>query len=335
MRNIQDVIEQSPINGICNNVSAIELDQATVHYVDLEFKDQKEKDEPSHIFNKENSFTEEISLKEFAKFIELKLYTSKSKIAPVFKTTLKSEFNINVEDELLNVHLDEFNQQITRSIVSKIAELGEINFKKGLADKWNKDLMMKDQLDDVLKKSKISFWKNPFQWFKNLFRPQVFVVENINPIQSARRIIMSKILILSNYVSMTGKRGSCNTLIVSSRMSALLMDMEAFVPFEMEQNLNGVTTIYKIGKLMNLIVYVDPYMRWNDNRIIAFRKGNSNEPGVGFAYNSKFGFAISEAVDENLNSNLIVGCKYLVFETGFYPEKNYVTAEINIPDDIL
>ena len=230
------------------------------------------------------------------------------------------------------VYTTEFIQNLSRKTVQHLFELGTKNFdeiteKQG--DWWNSSLSVKPGPNKI----KTSFWKNPIQWIKDLFKPRVEYV--FSPGQESiaiNRKLVSKILALSNIIAINGRRGPANTVIVGAQIATALQDSAGFV----SDGLNVGTGIYRIGTMAGLAIYVDPYMNWNDNRILVYRRGGEHEPGLFLPYLKQ---------DEDIKTIVIAEGvkapefnylgKYAVIECGFTPHKNYIVAEVDLPEQGL
>ena len=59
-------------------------------------------------------------------------------------------------------------------------------------------------------------------------------------------------------------------VIVSSKMGASIQDSVGYSAYSNSNVVNTSGTLYKVGKFFNSDIWVDPYMRYNDNRMIFF-----------------------------------------------------------------
>jgi hypothetical protein len=59
-------------------------------------------------------------------------------------------------------------------------------------------------------------------------------------------------------------------VIVSSKMGSSIQDHFGYFSHTHSNSINRSASLYKIGKFLNTEVWVDPFMKYNDNRMIFF-----------------------------------------------------------------
>jgi hypothetical protein len=59
-------------------------------------------------------------------------------------------------------------------------------------------------------------------------------------------------------------------VIVSSKMGASIQDSVGYSAYSNSNVVNTSGALYKVGKFFNSDIWIDPYMRYNDNRMIFF-----------------------------------------------------------------
>lgn len=145
---------------------------------------------------------------------------------------------------------------------------------------------------------------------------------------SVQRRIASKILAASNILAVRGRWGKGTGAVVSGAIGTALQDCQGFTAYPMTNSLSQTAnTLYPIGALAGLNIFVDPNMHFEDNRICVFRKGNDKEPGIVFmpyllADNvqtiSEFTFAPVMSMESI----------FAVAEVGHHPQTQYLTLAI-------
>jgi hypothetical protein len=99
-------------------------------------------------------------------------------------------------------------------------------------------------------------------------------------------------------------------------------------------NTEATTEFYqfqKIGKILNLNVFVDPMMSNNDNRILIGSIPSERYPGLGFAYlNDEIDFIETKNIELNNMSAIMY---FKVFDCGNHPEYLYSMFEYKIVND--
>lgn len=74
----------------------------------------------------------------------------------------------------------------------------------------------------------------------------------------------------SNSIAHNGRIGPANTIICGPGLAALLQDSNAFV-YSSVNTVSQICGLYKIGQFAGHIVYIDPYIDFNDKRMIVGR----------------------------------------------------------------
>jgi hypothetical protein len=142
-----------------------------------------------------------------------------------------------------------------------------------------------------------AFMDSPIDWFMSFFRPRKEIHRVIEYTRREkegilRRKILTKIFHISNIIAVNSRRGPANKIIVSVSMGTILQDMEGFTFANItgEVNLMPAASIYRIGFLAGMEVFVDTLMKFNDTRILVYKCGNYKdknqevEPGLKLIY---------------------------------------------------
>lgn len=142
-----------------------------------------------------------------------------------------------------------------------------------------------------------SFLDSPIDWFISLFRPRKEIHRVIEYTREEkegilRRKIITKIFHVSNIIAVNSRRGPANKIIVSASMGTILQDMAGFTFVSDSQKLElmPAVSVHRIGFLAGMEVFVDPFMRFNDTRILVYKCGQFNdnahdvEPGLKLIY---------------------------------------------------
>lgn len=145
--------------------------------------------------------------------------------------------------------------------------------------------------------------------------------ENITTFQ---RRIMSRVLAASNLIAQVGRRGRANWVVTNTQVVSALQDAANFVVAPMVNTLtqDGSQSLYFAGSLAGLNIYVDPYMDWNDTRVLVGKKGDGNCPGVIFMPYI-LADSIQTTVEGTMAPKLLLNSRYAVVDAGFYPETAY------------
>jgi hypothetical protein len=152
--------------------------------------------------------------------------------------------------------------------------------------------------------------------------------ENLSTLQ---RRLFSRILAAANVVANRGRRGPANFIVTNANLASSMQDISqfTFAPFSntLTQN-NG--TLYPVGSLAGMTVYVDQNMKYNDTRILVGRKGGDDEPGLKF-----MPYMMAESIqtisEGTMSPKIAVKSRYALVEAGFHPETMYFTFYVQVP----
>ena len=169
-----------------------------------------------------------------------------------------------VEAELVN----ELTQHINRELLNEIYALGEQNYREALAFEGinlNTYFTVKPK-DDSLDGYVTSF-----------------VGGGAETLGTIQRRIMSKVLAASNLIAQRGRRGAGTYAVCSAAIATALQDCAGFVAYPLSNTINQTAgSLYPVGAVSGVSIYVDPNLPWSDTRIVVGRKGKDNEPGIVF-----------------------------------------------------
>lgn len=146
--------------------------------------------------------------------------------------------------------------------------------------------------------------------------------ENMNTLQAR---IMGRVLAAMNIIATRGKRGNANFVVTNTTIATALQvgSQYTFAPIRNTINQDS-GSLYPVGTIANLTVYVDPNMALTDNRVVLGRKGGDNEPGIKF-----MPYLIAESVriiaENTMAPKIQATSRYALVEAGFNPQLYYYT----------
>ena len=92
------------------------------------------------------------------------------------------------------------------------------------------------------------------------------------------------------FPSIINKVGDYKNIICSSLLGSLFSDLSQFINGSIVSNkISTANYLYKVGNISGINLWVDPYMKYNDTRLVAFNE-------VGFKFES---IKYQEIIDEN------------------------------------
>ena len=169
-----------------------------------------------------------------------------------------------VEAELVN----ELTQHINRELLNEIYALGTQNYKEALA------------FEGI--NLNTYFTVDPAAAEKPGYVTS-YVGGGAETLGTIQRRIMSKVLAASNLIAQRGRRGAGTYAVCSAAIATALQDCAGFVAYPLSNTINQTAgSLYPVGAVSGVSIYVDPNLPWSDTRIVVGRKGKDNEPGIVF-----------------------------------------------------
>jgi hypothetical protein len=98
------------------------------------------------------------------------------------------------------------------------------------------------------------------------------VEENLQVYMTTRDIVQR--LVMRTLV--LARKNNSNKIITNGNMASVLSDSSAFA--NSMSRLYPDARPYQLGVLYGTSIFVDPYMRWSDNRILFYNSSEKNEP---------------------------------------------------------
>ena len=241
-----------------------------------------------------NSSYSEIGLTSNSLVISTETYQVKSTLPLEIAKGLQELHGVNVSDMLKSTLSNEMEQMVEKKILEKMKESAERCRKDG----W----------------SKFQLWAN--KWFG--YSPKK---EWSSPDE-----LVSQIVARSNKILSETRMGGTPFIIVSSGVRVSLEDSKYFQYYDEPQIKNTAGAINQIGILAGRIkVLVDPYLRFNDLRIlVGIRPGTDTSSRIFMIENPEPIFA--ETVNEStMETVLILGKRFGIKSV---ESKNYTFIEI-------
>ena len=144
-----------------------------------------------------------------------------------------------------------------------------------------------------------------------------------------QRKILSRVLAASNLIAIRGRRGAANFAVTNGQVATALQDIAGFVPYPLANTVNQTAgSLYPIGAVAGVALYVDPNMGWNDTRIMIGRKGDGNSPGLIFMP-YLMAESVSTIAENTMAPKVSVKSRYALVEAGFHPQTMYYTLGVN------
>ena len=144
-----------------------------------------------------------------------------------------------------------------------------------------------------------------------------------------QRRIYTKILAASNLIATRGRRGPATFAVTGGEMATALQSVAGFIAYPLSNTVNQAGgSLYPIGAIAGVTIYVDPNRAFNDHRICVGRKGDGNSPGLVF-----MPYLMAESVETiaegTMAPKIAVKSRFALVDAGFNPELMYYTMDFN------
>ena len=221
-----------------------------------------------------------------------------------------------VEAELVN----ELTQHINREILNEIFALGDQNHIESEAfEGINLNTYFVVRPDDA---DVEGYTKS-------------FVGGGAETLGTIQRRIMSKVLAASNLIAQRGRRGAGTFAVCSAALATALQDCAGFVAYPLSNTINqNAGSLYPVGAISGVSIYVDPNLPWNFTKIVVGRKGKDNEPGLVF-----MPYLMADKLSypaEGMEGAPVTSLKsrYALVRAGHHPQLYYYSFDIKLGEGV-
>lgn len=276
----------------------------------------------------ESTYYNSMGLSTFTKFVEAETFQVAASVTTEQIQDLNKQFGIDVISMIENALVNEVSQAINKHILSRAFALGWSNHTQFFSVE-NQNLNLNLVIAGGAGTTSAYVKKDDTTGTMPIpAGPASGGYENLSTLQ---RRLFSRILAAANVVANRGRRGPANFIVTNAAVASALQDISqfTFAPFSntLTQN-NG--TLYPVGSLAGMTVYVDQNMRYDDTRVLVGRKGGDDEPGIKF-----MPYMMAESIqtisEGTMSPKIAVKSRYALVEAGFLPETMYLTFYVNVP----
>jgi hypothetical protein len=200
-----------------------------------------------------------------------------------------------------SILVNELSQTISKQIVAKIFEMGELNRTTGAPVRSGSGLTLQTIFD-----------------LDTSYANGTLGGETTHAVQ---RKLITKIAHASNYIATEGRVGPAQYLITNGGLGAALQDIAGYTINPLRSKMNGQGQLYPVGSIGDISIYIDPYMKYNDNRVVLGRKNNPDQPGIIFVP-YLMAQSISIISEATFAPRMLLRSRYAVAEVGWFPQNN-------------
>jgi len=222
---------------------------------------------------------------------------------------IKANTGMDIVQKMESILVNELSQTISKQIVSKIFEMGGINRNSAPA--------YAGTLTNIAN-----------QTIFDLDTAYVGSGPGGETTHAVQRKLITKMVHASNYLATEGRVGPAQFAVTNGALAASLMDIAGYTINPLKSKMNSSGQLYPVGQIGDIQIYVDPYMKYNDNRIVIGRKNNPDQPGIIFVP-YLMAQSISIISEATFAPRMLLRSRYAVAEVGWYPQKQYMTIVVN------
>jgi len=225
---------------------------------------------------------------------------------------IKANTGMDIVQKMESILVNELSQTISKQIVSKIFEMGDIN-----------------RTGAPLASGKTAVG-TPGLTANTIFDLDTNYVSGGpggETTHAVQRKLITKMVHASNFIATEGRVGPAQYAVTNGGLAAALMDIAGYTINPTKSKINGSGQLYPVGQIGDIQIYVDPYMKYNDNRIVIGRKNNPDQPGIIFVP-YLMAQSISLISEATFAPRLLLRSRYAVAEVGWYPQKQFMTISV-------
>jgi len=234
------------------------------------------------------------------------------------------QFGIDAVAQVEAVLVNELTQSINKYILDRIFRNGTTNAVNTQAVNGTTMSMQYDIAGGVPINIPLGFPNN-----SNVAQVSAIVSTNMNTGGNTQgdlqRRIYTKILAASNLIATRGRRGPATFAVTGGEMATALQSVAGFIAYPLSNTVNQAGgSLYPIGAIAGVTIYVDPNRAFNDYTIAVGRKGDGNSPGLVF-----MPYLMAESVETiaegTMAPKIAVKSRFALVDAGFNPELMYYT----------
>jgi hypothetical protein len=268
--------------------------------------------------NDDNAYSGVIGPKVSSKSIAVGVIEVSSALRRSEIEDIKANTGMDIVQKMESILVNELSQTISKQIVSKIFEMGELNRETSAP------------------------LRSGFTTF-NATASTIFDLDTTyagatylggETTHAVQRKLITKMVHASNFIATEGRVGPAQYAVTNGGLAASLMDIAGYTINPTKSKINGSGQLYPVGQIGDIQIYVDPYMKYNDNRIVIGRKNNPDQPGIIFVP-YLMAQSISLISEATFAPRLLLRSRYAVAEVGWYPQKQFMAINVFDPNVLL
>lgn len=229
---------------------------------------------------------------------------------------IKANTGMDIVQKMESILVNELSQTISKQIVYKIFDMGAQN---------RNTAPLASGITSVTSTASTIFDLN------TIYAGSLVGGETTHAVQ---RKLITKMAHASNYIATEGRVGPAQYAVTNGALAAALMDIAGYTINPVKSKINGQGQLYPVGQIGEISIYVDPYMKYNDNRIVLGRKNNPDQPGVIFVP-YLMAQSISVISEATFAPRMLLRSRYAIADVGFFPQKQFMTIVVTDAGQLL
>lgn len=230
---------------------------------------------------------------------------------------IKAATGMDIVQKLESVLINELTQTISKQIVKKVKDLGVLNRASATCPK-------------VAGISKFDFNVDNYIGTTG-FGP----APGGETTHSIQRKLVAKINNASNFIATDGRVGPAQYLVTNGNLASALQDIAGYTINPVNAGkLNTNGQLYPMGNIGQIAIYVDPYMKWEDNWIYLGRKNSVEQPGLIFVP-YLMAQSISLISEATWAPRMLVRSRFAIADVGFFPWKQFMAIQVTDTNGVL
>ena len=299
------------------------------------FQDPNHLYEPMDRATGEMQYPRQMNLKVFTKFVSVGTQSVAVAVTQEQVQDLQKQWGIDVLKLVENAAINELSQSINKHILSRLFALGWKNHVQAYeAEGINLNIdLTKDSAIDVTFASYDD--RGEIQMSMPVAKPATYGDGSFENADTMFKKIGVNMLAAGNVIMQRGRRGAANFVVTNWKIATMLQSnaQYAFSPIANTFNQNN-GSLYPVGTIAGLTVYVDPLMHTQDTRILVGRKGDKDEPQVVFCP-----YIMAESVrlitEGTASPKVLIKSRYALVDLGWYPQLNYLTFYVKTAEGLV
>ena len=300
------------------------------------FQDPNHLYEPMDRATGEMQYPRQMNLKVFTKFVSVGTQSVAVAVTQEQVQDLQKQWGIDVLKLVENAAINELSQSINKHILSRLFALGWKNHVQAYeAEGINLNIDLSGAAESVDVTFASYDDRGEIQMSMPVAKPAKYGEGHFENADTMFKKIGVNMLAAGNVIMQRGRRGAANFVVTNWKIATMLQSnaQYAFSPIANTFNQNN-GSLYPVGTIAGLTIYVDPLMHTQDTRVLVGRKGDKDEPQVVFCP-----YIMAESVrlitEGTASPKVLIKSRYALVDLGWYPQLNYLTFYVKTAEGLV